>query len=534
MILKKYSYNDISQFSKKDLQYINLDPKLNDFYNLKPDLESFEKAINAKSKQAIDRVLLTEVLKEQCDKFPDNEKSIKNIELLKKENSFTIITAHQPSLLTGPLYYIFKIASAINLCNTLNEKLKTYNFIPLFITGGEDHDFEEINHVKIFNDKITWDAADWNGGSVGRLKPETLEDTILKVVNLIGDKSHAGSWLLEHGIPLAKTSINYSEFARHLTHRLFSKFGLVILSMDDERLKEKFSSIIQLEVLEQKSQALVEKTQAELASSGWKSQAHAREINFFYLENDQRLRIIKDGEIYGLQGSPITWSASEMAKEIEKNPAKFSPNVVMRPLFQEFILPNLAYIGGGGEIAYWLERKRQFDSFEIPFPMLIRRNSALILNNHQTKNLKKSGQDLSYFFHPKDNLINIFLEAEVADEISLDNFREEIEPIVRKIVAQAKTADPTLEKFAEAELTKWEKSMSTIEGKIKKAYKVKQEIQINRILKTHEALFPDNGLQERKENIFPLINEYGWELIDFLVENLDPLDRQLSVISQSS
>ncbi len=532
MILKKYPYEQISHFSKKDLLYINLDPGLKDFYTWKPEIQSFKDVIAAKKNQDIDRHLLCEVLADQCSRFNNNEKSLKNIELLNKPNSFTIITAHQPSLLTGPLYYIFKIASAINLCATLANQHKEYNFIPLFITGGEDHDFEEINHLKVFKNKIQWETSEWNGGSVGKLNTENLEFVIEEVITLVGDKSEAGTWLKEETIPLTKESTNYSEFARHLTHKIFQKFGLVILSMDDPRLKKKFSHIIQQEVLEQKSQPLVEHTQNDLSKIGWKAQAHAREINFFYREQGQRLRIIREGETYGLQGAEKKWTKAEMAKEIEDNPGHFSPNVIMRPLYQESIIPNLAYIGGGGEIAYWLERKRQFEEFNLPFPVLIRRNSAMILSGHQSKILNKAEKSLDFFFHPKENLTNRFLESEVSQEISLADYRKEIEPITRAIIDKAKSADPTLEKFAKAELTKLQKSISAIEAKIKKAYKSKQEIHINRILKTHESIFPENSLQERKENIFPLINEYGWSLIDFLVENLDPLDRRLTVVSK--
>lgn len=530
MRLKKYPYDTISHFSKKDLLYINLDPKLKDFYAWKPELESFKEIIDIKSKQDIDRPLLCSVLKEQYKVYHECEKSLQNIELLKESSTFTIITAHQPSLLTGPLYYIFKIASAINLCLSLKKKYHEFNFIPLFITGGEDHDFEEINHLRIFKNKVEWNNPDWKGGSVGKLKTESLDKVIQEVIELIGDKSMAGSWLKDQIIPLTKESSNYSEFARHLTHKIFAKFGLVILSMDDPELKRRFSKIIRQEVIEQQSQSLVEKTQNELSKIGWKAQAHAREINFFYQEEKQRLRIVHEDGIFGLLGANKKWNSSEMADEIENNPGKFSPNVVMRPLFQEYILPNLAYIGGGGEIAYWLERKRQFEHFAIPFPMLVRRNSAMIVTSHQSKSLKKSNQSLEFFFQPKDDLINRFLNANVSEEISLANFRKEIEPISKAIATQAKKADPTLEKFAKAELTKWQKSISAIEAKIKKAYKSKQEVHINRINKTQESLFPENGLQERKDNIFPLINEFGWNLIDFLVENLNPLERQMSVI----
>ena len=531
MEIKKYSYDHLSQLSYKDKLYINESQKLKNFFQWDADIASFEGVINAKKEHTIDRSTLVQVLTDQYGAFANKDTQLQQIELLNHENTFTITTAHQPSLLTGPLYYIYKIASVINLSKNLKRNYPKYNFIPCFVTGGEDHDFEEINHLNIFNDVISWDSKFWNGGSVGQLKTEGLKEVIQEVNLKLGINSIGAKWLTSEIEPLIEKSKNYSEFARALTHKIFGEHGILILSMDDQRLKNIFRPIIKREIFNQESESIIQNTQDALSQLGWKPQAHARNINFFYRTNNLRTRIVfKDGKYSTVEGSH-SWTESELENEIDNNSSAFSPNVVMRPIYQECILPNLAYIGGGGEIAYWLERMDQFKHFSVPFPMLIRRNSVLFINHSVNKQLVKGKLSFENYFLEKDELIKTYMKSNNESAYSLDDQKTGLESLMKEAVEKAKTADPTLEKLALAEVSKMIKGIETIEKKISKAIKRKEEVELNRMTKIQQKLFPENGLQERKENFLQLVNDYGFGIIEKLIDNLDPLEKNFTVFT---
>ncbi len=529
MDIKKYNYNQLTQLSLKDKMYILETERLKDYYSVKPELANFKSLIELKSKQSINRNVLAEVLKEQYESYSNTSNQLDLIDQLKSENTFTITTAHQPSLLTGPLYYIFKIASVINLSKQLKHNYPSYNFIPCFITGGEDHDFEEINHLSLFGKDIVWEDNDWDGGSVGQASTNGIDQVVSSISQILGQDSYIGKWLESKILPLLKTAKNYSEFARALTHELFGQEGILILSMDDERLKHLFIQHIKEEIFNQPSEELILNTQKELAKLGWKPQAHARNINFFYRTQKSRSRIIFDGLNFTTNDNKNNWTKDELETEIENNPGSFSPNVVMRPIYQESILPNLAYIGGGGEIAYWLERKVQFEYFKIPFPMLIRRNSAMIVSHSLQKLLMKNDIEFKNYFQQTDDLIKYYMSSKNQDSYSLEAQEMELQKIMGAAIEKAKNVDPTLEKFAQAEVAKMKKGIEAIEKKIHKAIKKKEEIELNRIAKVQNKLFPSKGLQERKENIFQYINDYGFGLITKLVKELNPLEKKFIV-----
>ena len=528
MEIKKYSYDQLTQLSDKDSMYILTPEKLKSFFKWEASIDKFPEIIQAKKKQNINRSVLADALAEQYKTFKDNTTQLELIDKLRETNSFTVTTAHQPSLFTGPLYYIFKIASVINLSRQLNQKYTEYNFIPCFITGGEDHDFEEINHLSVFGKKMIWETNGWKGGSVGQMNLEGLEELLDQLCEILGTNNYGSHWLRDNIHSLIGSSKNYSEFARKLTHALFGNHGLLILSMDDRRLKELYIPIIEKEIFESPSEDLIQSTQEKLSHLSWKSQAHARHINFFYRTKNQRSRIVFENDSYKTVDGQNSWTKLELEGEIKSNPDSFSPNVIMRPLYQESILPNLAYIGGGGEIAYWLERMSQFEHFEVPFPMLIRRNSAVIVPHSMSKQLNKQSLAFeSYFVHP-DNLVKLYLADKGEDAYSLNDQKEGLEELMANAITKAKSADPTLESFAMAEVTKMYKSIETIEKKISKAIKRKEEVDLNRISKIQDKLFPSNGLQERKENIFQFINDYGIDFLTKLIDELNPLEKKFT------
>ena len=530
MQIKKIPYSDVPLFSARDKAYIEETSVLKPFYKYPVTLDTFEKVMGDKRRENIDRSKLVEVLLRQHEGLNAPTNVQDNIEKLRSDHTFTIITAHQPSLFTGPLYYVFKIISAIKLTRQLKEKYPQNEFVPVFITSGEDHDFEEVNHLHLFNKTLTWESG--QTGPVGNMQTESLKPVLDKLRDILGgnDNAQAIFSLIE------KTHTGKSQYARsayELAHELFKKWGLVVLNTNDAQLKKLFVPIIKEEIFGQVSQPLVEATFVELEKAGFPSQAMPREINFFYLKDNLRERIVFEKGQFKVLNTNLLFSKNEMEQEIEQHPERFSPNVIMRPIYQELILPNLAYVGGGGEIAYWLERKSQFEYFGINFPMLVRRDSALWIDSGNLKKMEKSNLQLEDLWKDTDLLIRGYL-AQFGDvEISLGKEREALQSLFENLAEKAKTADPNLEKMVLAEHAKAAKSLDLIETRLLRAEKQSHENAISQIRSLKEKLFPNNGLQERHDNFLPFYLKYGDGWFEMLMEGFDPLDKTLKVFLEN-
>jgi bacillithiol biosynthesis cysteine-adding enzyme BshC len=299
--------------------------------------------------------------------------------------------------------------------------------------------------------------------------------------------------------------------------------------MDNAKFKSLFRSIIKKELTSGFSKSLIEETQKKIEDLGHTPQTHIRDINFFYRKDNLRNRIEKKGDQYIVVDSNIRFSAEEMENEIESHPERFSPNVIMRPLFQEFIFPNLAYIGGGGELAYWMERLSHFQSVDIPFPMLIRRTSGMISNESTISQLDKLGLNINLLFEDEHSLIKTYLQVSAAPDYQLTNIKEEIEKIFTKAHDEVVKVDKSLGKTTLAEKVKSIKSIEYLESKLKKSIKQKEESSLNRIKKLSNKYFPSNGLQERHDNILEYVSAYGTGIIDKMLEHCNPFDKKFKV-----
>ncbi len=527
MEVTKIPLEDIPQFSSRDQAYVQEVESLQPFYKYPVRLESFKSVIEDKSQNPVDRDLLLKALKSQYSKLEIGDQVEANIELLAKENCFTVCTAHQPSLFTGPLYYIYKILSTIRLAEILNETYSDYHFVPVFVSGAEDHDFEEINHTQLFGKPVNWESGEQ--GAVGSMRTSKLSTALTNLKELLGNSPFANEVFQK--IEKAYTGNDtYGPATIELVHELFKPQGLVVIDMSATVLKRAAIPLFKEELLQQSSAPLVKKQIAALNAAGFNAQASPRDINLFYLRDQLRGRIVLEGEMYQVLNSNFSFTKDALKEELQSHPERFSPNVVLRPLYQELILPNLAYIGGGGELAYWLERKTQFEHFGFNFPMLIRRTSALILNGGAQKKMKKLGLEVSQLFEDEDALIKQYVHQIATTNLSLQNQKETLKSIFDSIDQLAKTVDPTLSNTVQAEHARQLKGIENLESKFVKAEKRKSEVALNQLSKLKEQLFPSRSLQERKENFLGYYTNYGEGFLEDLKEHMNPLDKKFVVI----
>ncbi len=520
-------FRETNSFSHNDTSYVTLDPGLKTFYRHRPEIEQFGEVIKLKQQTIVDRELLVSGLRKQYEGFEMTEIVEKHIEALNQPNTFTITTAHQPSLFTGPLYYIYKIVSVINLVEQLEEHYPSYQFVPIFWTGGEDHDFEEINHVKIFREQLVWENDE--SGSVGQMKTAPIQELIDQLEAVLGTSEHADSILRILRKVFTKNE-TYGRAALELTHELFKDKGLVVIDASASYFKKVAIPLFKKELLEFPSESLVLKAQEQLVRAGFKAQAHPRKINLFYLGNGFRERIIHEEGMYKVLNTDISFGQETLMKELEEHPERFSPNVVLRPLYQEVLLPNLAYIGGGGELAYWLERLEQFDVFGIPYPMLIRRDSVLWIDKSSKKKMDKIQLELDDIWNPAQQLIQERAKATLDESLELVTEKQQLESLYQIILDKAKKVDPTLKAAVEGEMKRTLKSLDGIAHKFVKAEKRKNDTTNQQIMALKDKLFPKGNLQERKDNFIPFYLKYGKVYFETLFRHLNPLDRRVKVI----
>ncbi|MBS7786262.1 bacillithiol biosynthesis cysteine-adding enzyme BshC [Flavobacterium sp. CYK-55] len=520
------SYQESGYFTPLIVDYLNQSPEVESLYNHFPNLEGFKAQIAEKKQQfpLAHRATLVEELKKQYAKLNATE-SLSNIELLASENTFTITTGHQLNLFTGPLYFLYKIISTINLCKELKINFPEYNFVPVYWMATEDHDFEEINFFNYKGKKVRWNAE--VSGAVGRQSTSGLKDVYEVFAQEIGHSQNAEQikkWFKEAYLK----HDNLADATRYLAHQLFGSYGLVILDADVPALKQIFVPYIQKELTEQTTHQQVLQTNELLKD--YLVQVNPRKINLFYLEDSLRERIILEDNQYKVNDTELIFTQSEILSEVKHHPEKFSPNVLLRPLYQEVILPNLCYIGGGGELAYWLQLKANFENFGVTFPILLLRNSVLLVTEKQAQksdNLKLSWQDL---FKNQHELINIKTKEISEFPIDLSIQKDHLSTQFHYLHKLAEKTDASFSGAVKAQEAKQIKGLENLEKRLLKAQKRKHKDQLERIILLQNELFPGKSLQERQLNFSEFYIEFGNQLIENLFEKLHPLNDNFTVV----
>lgn len=532
MKLDGIPFKQTGYFSKIMCDYLEEIATLAPFFNRFPKLENFEAQIHEKATNfpQKNRLVLAEALQKQYAQVALSEATQNHINELRAEHTFTIVTGHQLNLFTGPLYFLYKIISTINLTKELKEAYPGYHFVPIYWMATEDHDFEEINFFNLHGKKIQWNKK--VSGAVGRLDTDGLEEVFEKLSAELGNSSNANDLktlfseaYLKHDTLTAAT--------RFLANSLFAAHGLVIVDGDDAALKELLVPYITSDVFENTSFKEVSKTIKQLSetSEDYKIQVNPREINYFYLLDGIRERIIEKKGIFHVNDTNIRFTKDEMQSEIASYPERFSPNVVTRPLYQEVILPNLCYIGGGGELAYWLELKAYFNEVNVTFPMLLLRNSALLITAKQEEKLAKLQLSKAHLFLKQNSLINKKIREISNIDIDFKDQKEHLKKQFNQLYELASQTDKSFLGAVKAQEVKQIKGLEHLEKRLLKAQKRKLKDQVLRITSLQNELFPNQSLQERQANFSEFYLDYGSELIPELLKQLKPLSQDFAVVT---
>jgi bacillithiol synthase len=515
------SYQKSGYFTKLIVDYLDGKPELKTLYNHFPKLENFKGQIAEKAQNypLENRKVLVSALQNQYQGFEVTEFTKANISLLSDSKTFTITTGHQLNLFTGPLYFLYKIASTINLCSTLKKEYPEYNFVPVYWMATEDHDFEEINYFNFKNAKIKWNTE--SHGPVGRLSTSGLEDVLEVFASELGVGQNADylKKLFENAYLKHK---NLADATRFLANGLFGDKGLVIIDGDDISLKQLFTPFVKDELLQQTSFKKVSETNAFLEKE-YEVQVNPREINLFYIEDNLRERIVFEDDLFKVNNTKLIFTEKEILELLQANPEKFSPNVILRPLYEEVILPNLCYIGGGGEISYWLQLKSNFEANKITFPILLVRNSVLLATEKQVQKADKLNLSWSDLFSNQQELFNNKTKEFSKFTIDFTEQKEHLKQQFEKLRVIANQTDKSFIGAVNAQQTKQIKGLENLEKRLLKAEKRVHAEKLELILLLQNELFPNHGLQERKANFSEFYLNADNILIEKLFKELQPL-----------
>jgi len=519
------TFENSGYFSQIIIDYLNRSEQLKSLYNNFPTLENFAVQIQEKSNfDQNNRNILADSISEQYKSFSISEITQTNIELLKQNNTFTITTGHQLNLFSGPLYFLYKIISVINLTKELKIKYPSYNFVPVFWMATEDHDFEEINHFYLHNKKIAWGKP--QGGAVGEYTTKGLEQVFKVFADEIGTSKNA-QYLKEIFENAYLKHDNLAQATRFLVNELFGQYGLVVVEGNDKKLKKIFVPHLKKELLKQTSFKKVSET---IVNFSYPVQVNPREINLFYLDKNIRERIIKQNDSYIVNNTNLKFSEQEILSLLETNPEKFSPNVIIRPLYQETILPNLCYVGGGGELAYWLELKSFFQESKIAFPILLLRNSVLLVTQKQDQKRRKLNLSWADLFEKQNVLVNKKATEFSQVELDFSALKKQLTQQFESLKEAVNQTDKSFFGAVDAQEHKQIKSLENLEKRLLRANKKYFSDRLQRIISLQNELFPNQSPQERKSNFSEFYAEYGKGLIEKLFQEQKPLEQKFNVI----
>ncbi|MBK0380446.1 bacillithiol biosynthesis cysteine-adding enzyme BshC [Mucilaginibacter segetis] len=531
-------YKETGFFSSTVTDYLDNVPELRSFYSYRPDMQGFAELFEHK-KVTTNRDLLVQVLNAQYSKAGGQNNATPalpyagivnaNIRLLGADNTYTVTTGHQLNIFTGPLYFIYKIVTAIKLCRQLKAAFPDKNFVPVYWMASEDHDFAEINYTNIGGKKVHWwyEAT----GATGRINPDTMRQAINQYKGVLGLEGHSSE--LGEMVETAYTKFDkLADATRYLVNALFGQYGLVIIDADDHQLKQQFAPIMERDIIEQNSFKNINEAIGQLQQLGVHAQVNPREINFFYLKDNMRERLVFEEGRYSVLNTDISFSEDELRQEIKSAPERFSPNVVMRPLYQECILPNIAYVGGGAEVVYWLELKSNFDFYGVDFPILILRNSGLVIRKDTAAKIAAMELNAADIFKPTDEIKSTWVKKHSSHDLTLNEEWREIQCVFEKIKLRSHKIDPTLEPSAAAVQARLKHALDNLEKKLVKAEKKNYHIRLEQIEHIKKDLFPKNSLQERTENFGLSYVKWGQFFIDELILNFEPLDFKFTVLTE--
>ena len=505
--------------------------KVAEFYNGNfHDLSAFQNQIKKVKSRSLQREELITILTEQNNKYGCTERTIKNINKLLNNQTCAVVTGQQVGLFSGPLYTIYKALTAIKLSEYLSQSCNE-SIVPIFWLASDDHDFAEIDHIKLTNKNNQVDEIKYQSDSSNKKIPVSdifLTSEINDCIKKLKDSTHESEFkqeIISHLKEAYQPGLSFVEaFAKWMT-QIFKSYGLIFIDASHPKLKELGKKVFYKEIEEYSpSTKKAIKTSEKLKQNKYHSQIQLHDgiLNLFYVEQGRQSIQTKNNDFF-IKATAQTFTTNELLELVDTRSNLFSPNVMLRPVFQDILLPTIAYIGGPGEIAYFAQFKGIYENYDIPMPIIYPRKSISIIEKKIDNVLKNYNLKIQDMWQNVDKIINEITKSQIPESVEkiLHNAASHIDDDFKFIKQELIALDPTLENAADLSLGRIKQQFHFLEKKILQASKRKNDIIIQQINKAKNNLYPDNKLQERTLNIVQFLIKYNFNFIDEIYEAID-------------
>ena len=479
------------------------------------------------------RARIVEILSDQNRRFGSGPRSMENIRKLGEDTTFAVVTGQQVGILGGPLYTIYKTITALKLAEELNSRFAGFSFIPVFWLEGEDHDFDEVNSITVLNQEnapvrteylIRGKPQEKNVGAVGEI---IFDDLLTKFLQSAEESLSSSEFrksvfdlIREYYVP----GVSFNDAFARLMNRLFEDSGLVFVSAHDNRLKQLLTPVFQKEIQDYKtiSQIMIERS-AELEVS-YHAQIKANALNLFFFHKGGRYHIEPREDGFGLKGVRQVFSNDELLRITSESPELISPNVALRPLCQDTILPTVAYVGGPSEIAYFAQLQPLYKYFGVTMPIIYPRASATIIEAKVSRILEKYELNLTDVFEGYEHVSKHVIAT--ISEVNIEELFSEASARIRDLMGEMKFGlnyiDPTLQGPLDSTSEKMESLITVLKAKVTAAQQTKHETALRQLQKLNSIIYPNNNFQERELPILYFMNKYGTGFVKWLMGEVKP------------
>ncbi len=505
--------------------------KVCDFFSANfRDQNSYSQQTEKVRSRDLPRERLAAILKEQNLSYGCGAQTVGNIQKFIQDKACAVVTGQQVGLFSGPLYTIFKALTAIKLAESLNQN-SLGCFVPVFWLASDDHDFEEINHITLLDKENQIENIQYQGHSANLKTPVSeivLSAEISNCIQQLNDLTHDSEFkpeiLSQLGTAYQPGRSFVEAFAQWMT-QLFKSYGLIFIDAAHPDLKDLGKEVFYTEIAQNSpsTQSALETSQ-KLAQKNYSTQIQLHEgiLNLFLVEDERDSIQFRDDD-FSIKGKPQTFKKDDLLQLLEKQPHKFSPNVLLRPLYQDTLLPTVAYVGGLSEVAYFAQMKGVYERFSLPMPIIYPRKSLSFIEKKVDKALTTYSLKVQDIWRNTDAKINEIIKEKIPR--SLDKaFRttaSHLDKDLTDIKQETLAFEPTLEKSVDLTIRKIHHQISLLEKKILKASKKRNTIMTQRIHLAKSSLYPNQHLQERVFNITPFLIKYSFSLMDRLYQAVD-------------
>lgn len=493
---------------------------------------SFESVMKVLDRNRHDRATLVGVLKEQNTALGAPARTLENIDLLARPTTYAVVTGQQVGLFGGPLYTVYKTITAIRLAEKLKLRYPRKDFVPVFWIEGEDHDFAEMNNAGVLDQENALVRVSYlpggvmpekNVGAVGEL---VMDDTIVasfaSLEAALGTTEFTAQLLPALRECYAQGRTFNQAFGAWM-NRTFAGLGLIFVSPNDARLKKILSPLFVKELEEYPAISQMVITRSAELEQRYHAQVKTKSINLFLFHKGGRYLIEPREADFSLKGTRAFFSKDELLAIARDTPALLSPNVILRPLCQDMLLPTVSYVAGPSEIAYHAQIQPVYQALDVPQPVIYPRASISVVQGNLVRAMEKYGLDLSEFLGDVSRVTAKVVEQ--ISDIKLDNLFANVSKNVHEALNELKfglnEVDPTLLGALENVASKIDVNVGVLKEKSIAAHKRRNQTAVRQIEKAAAGLLPGGMLQERELCAAYYMNKYGPDFAKWLMEHID-------------